>query len=99
MIPAFLIKIDFKLTLVWLKDNTVIMKFLKLIHKEHFFQWGVTPLIDNFVDDTYYYLITVYTGMRRGAGTRSRVGFIVAGEDDDTGVRELYDGVRTVQIR
>ena len=58
------------------------MKFLKLIHKEHFFQWGVTPLIDNFVDDTYYYLITVYTGMRRGAGTRSRVGFIVAGEDD-----------------
>uniref|UniRef100_A0A8W8K4X6 PLAT domain-containing protein n=1 Tax=Magallana gigas TaxID=29159 RepID=A0A8W8K4X6_MAGGI len=63
--------------------------------KKDIVKWGVTPLIDNFVDDTYYYLITVYTGMRRGAGTRSRVGFIVAGEDDDTGVRELYDGVRT----
>lgn len=59
-------------------------------------KWGVTPLIDNFVDDTYYYLITVHTGMRRGAGTKSRVGFIVAGEEGDTGVRELYDGVRLV---
>ena len=60
------------------------------------FQWGVTPLIDNFVDDTYYYLITVYTGMRRGAGTKSRIGFIVCGEDGDTGIRELSDGVRSV---
>ncbi|XP_061175577.1 uncharacterized protein LOC133184503 [Saccostrea echinata] len=63
--------------------------------KKDIVRWGVTPLIDNFVDDTYYYLITVYTGMRRGAGTKSRVGFIVAGEDGDTGVRELFDGVRT----
>jgi hypothetical protein len=61
-------------------------------------KWGVTPLIDNFVDDTYYYLITVHTGMRRGAGTKSRVGFIVAGEEGDTGVRELYDGVRLVSV-
>ncbi|KAJ8317990.1 hypothetical protein KUTeg_003081 [Tegillarca granosa] len=57
-------------------------------------KWGVTPLADNFVDDTYYYLLTVYTGMRSGAGTRSRIGFILSGSDGDTGIRELYDGVR-----
>ncbi|XP_063446781.1 uncharacterized protein LOC134726311 [Mytilus trossulus] len=54
-----------------------------------------TPLIDNFVDDTYYYLVTVYTGMRRGAGTKSKIGFIIHGQDGDTGIRELADGVRT----
>ncbi|XP_052067992.1 polycystin family receptor for egg jelly-like isoform X12 [Mytilus californianus] len=58
-------------------------------------RWGVTPLIDNFVDDTYYYLVTVYTGMRRGAGTRSRIGLIVHGKDGGTGIRELSDGVRS----
>ncbi|CAC5377684.1 PKD1L2 [Mytilus coruscus] len=58
-------------------------------------RWGVTPLIDNFVDDTYYYLVTVYTGMRRGAGTKSKIGFIVHGQDGDTGIRELSDGVRS----
>ncbi|VDI23340.1 Hypothetical predicted protein, partial [Mytilus galloprovincialis] len=63
--------------------------------KRDIVRWGVTPLIDNFVDDTYYYLVTVYTGMRRGAGTKSRIGFIVCGEDGDTGIRELSDGVRS----
>lgn len=53
-------------------------------------------MADNFVDDTYYYLLTVYTGMRNGAGTRSRIGFILSGSDGDTGIRELYDGVRRV---
>ncbi|KAK3090920.1 hypothetical protein FSP39_015723 [Pinctada imbricata] len=62
--------------------------------KKDIVKWGVTPLIDNFADDTYYYLVTVYTGMRRDAGTKSRIGFIVAGDDYDSGVRELYDGVR-----
>ncbi|XP_076075847.1 polycystin-1-like protein 2 [Mytilus galloprovincialis] len=56
---------------------------------------GVTPLVDNFVDDTYYYLVTVYTGMKRGAGTKSRIGFIVHGKDEDTGIRELSDGLRS----
>ncbi|XP_063446785.1 polycystin-1-like protein 2 [Mytilus trossulus] len=63
--------------------------------KRDIVKWGVTPLIDNFVDDTYYYLVTVYTGMRRGAGTKSRIGFIIHGQDGDTGIRELADGVRT----
>ncbi|CAG2248795.1 PKD1L2 [Mytilus edulis] len=58
-------------------------------------RFGVTPLVDNFVDDTYYYLVTVYTGMKRGAGTKSRIGFIVHGQDEDTGIRELSDGLRS----
>ena len=62
------------------------------------FQFGVTPLVDNFVDDTYYYLVTVYTGMKRGAGTKSRIGFIVHGKDEDTGIRELSDGLRSVSL-
>lgn len=53
-------------------------------------------LIDNFVDDMYYYLIIVYIGMRRGVGIWFWVGFIVVGEDDDMGVCEFYDGVRMV---
>ncbi|VDI23342.1 Hypothetical predicted protein [Mytilus galloprovincialis] len=63
--------------------------------KRDIFRFGVTPLVDNFVDDTYYYLVTVYTGMKRGAGTKSRIGFIVHGQDEDTGIRELSDGLRS----
>jgi len=34
--------------------------------------------------------------LRRGAGTTSRVGFVVSGSNGDTGVRELKDEVRKV---
>ncbi|KAK3599286.1 hypothetical protein CHS0354_028642 [Potamilus streckersoni] len=57
-------------------------------------KWGVTPLADNFPDDNYFYLLRVYTGARPGSGTRSKVGFVLSGANADTGVRELYDGVR-----
>ena len=58
----------------------------------------MTPLADNFSSDNYFYVIKVITGIRPGAGTRSRVGFVLAGEEMDTGVRELSDGVRKVGI-
>lgn len=61
------------------------------------FQWGITPLSDNFSEDNYFYVIKVFTGMRPGAGTRSRVSIVIAGEEMDTGVRELSDGVREVR--
>ncbi|XP_046352099.2 uncharacterized protein LOC124132288 [Haliotis rufescens] len=57
-------------------------------------QWGVTLLADNHKCDSYFYLITVHTGMVRGAGTKSNIHFCIAGEDNDTGVRILSDGVR-----
>ncbi|XP_046579091.1 uncharacterized protein LOC124286712 isoform X1 [Haliotis rubra] len=57
-------------------------------------QWGVTLLADNYKGDSYYYLVTIHTGMVRHGGTRSKIGFCIAGEDEDTGVRMLSDGVR-----
>ncbi|XP_064595268.1 polycystin-1-like protein 2 [Liolophura sinensis] len=72
------------LLVVWArrKDKTDIIK------------WGVTALADNAPGHNHLYLITVYTGMRMSAGTKSKVGFVIAGEKGDTGVRPLNDGIR-----
>ncbi|KAK3787395.1 hypothetical protein RRG08_032352, partial [Elysia crispata] len=56
--------------------------------------WGVFPLVDNYSVDDYYYLITVHTGLRKAGGTKSKVGFCIAGSLEETGVRVLSDGVR-----
>lgn len=34
--------------------------------------------------------------MRKGAGTLSNVNFILSGDESDTGIRTLSDGVRKV---
>jgi len=47
--------------------------------------------------DEQFYLIKVYTGMRRGAGTMSRIAFILTGSRSGSGPRELFDGIREVQ--
>ena len=62
----------------------------------HDLQWGVFPLMDNYAVDDYYYLLTVHTGLRKGAGTKSKVSFCMAGSLEETGVRVLSDGVREV---
>ncbi|KAK3599276.1 hypothetical protein CHS0354_028631 [Potamilus streckersoni] len=62
--------------------------------KTDFLRWGITVLIDNFRSDTYFYVLKVYTGLGYKAGSNSRVKFVLAGERGDTGVRDLYDGVR-----
>ncbi|KAK3612419.1 hypothetical protein CHS0354_032020 [Potamilus streckersoni] len=54
-------------------------------------RWGVSPLSDNVTTDQYYYQLTVVTGMRRGAGTKSNVSFVLSGDYADTGVRLLKD--------
>ncbi|XP_076445170.1 polycystin-1-like protein 2 [Babylonia areolata] len=59
-------------------------------------RWLVGYLRDNLVDDSYFYLVTVHTGIRRGAGTLSNVKFILTGQGGDTGVRVLSDGKRTL---
>lgn len=48
-------------------------------------------MADNVVSDKFFYQLTVCTGMRRGAGTKSKISFVLAGETYDTGVRELVD--------
>ncbi|KAL8594137.1 hypothetical protein ACOMHN_047877 [Nucella lapillus] len=60
-------------------------------------RWLVGYLKDNLVDDGYFYLVTVHTGIRRGAGTLSNVKFILTGQLGDTGVRVLSDGKRTLE--
>ncbi|XP_064613093.1 polycystin-1-like protein 2 [Liolophura sinensis] len=65
-------------------------------HKDcgDFVKWGITPLVDNDPRDQYVYIITVTTGMRPGSGTKSRVGFVISGEDEDSSIRAFYDGIR-----
>ncbi|CAG5115235.1 unnamed protein product [Candidula unifasciata] len=60
--------------------------------------WGVFPLVDNYADEEYFYLIAVHTGLRKSAGTKSRVSFCLSGEFNDTGVRQLRDGIREANI-
>ncbi|XP_065671429.1 uncharacterized protein LOC100203937 isoform X14 [Hydra vulgaris] len=55
---------------------------------------GVCPLIDNFEEDYYLYEITVITGSRINAGTKSKIFFKVAGEFGDSGNRHLNDSQR-----
>ncbi|XP_077980091.1 polycystin-1-like protein 2 [Glandiceps talaboti] len=74
------------LLLIWArrKDKLDVMK------------WGVTPLADNNPYDKYFYEIAVYTGMRRGAGTKSKVSFMLSGDEEDTGIRRLDDNKRNL---
>ncbi len=54
-------------------------------------------MVDNDPEDRYFYLITVYTSMRGNAGTQSKIGFTLVGEDGDTGIRMMADGMRKVE--
>ncbi|CAI9719574.1 polycystic kidney disease 1-like 2 [Octopus vulgaris] len=59
--------------------------------KRDLLKWGVVPLKSNKANDCYFYTITVFTGVRKGAGTLSRIGFVLTGELGDTGIRQLVD--------
>ena len=54
------------------------------------------PMSDNNAKHTYYYKVSIYTGLRKGAGTLSNAYFVINGEDGDTGVRVLSDGKNKV---
>ena len=59
-------------------------------------KWKVKELLDNKENNKYIYLVTVITGLRKDAGTQSKVGFSITGEKQETGERLLYDGVTKV---
>ena len=59
-------------------------------------KWGAAPLSDNLPTDSYYYVISVQTGVGKDSGTTSKVGFVLAGENADSGVRKLCDDKRKV---
>ncbi|CAF1470524.1 unnamed protein product [Adineta ricciae] len=78
-----------------------ILYFLLLFYARHkdkkdMEKLGVTALPDNYKEDQYCYQILVFTGHRKGSGTKSRVHFIVAGNQDETGVRMFADPHRTI---
>ncbi|XP_033737951.1 uncharacterized protein LOC117325653 isoform X2 [Pecten maximus] len=60
--------------------------------RKDYMRWATHFLCDSDSEDRYFYLITVHTGLRRGAGTKSLVNFVLAGEEMDTGVRIMSDG-------
>ncbi|KAA3682266.1 polycystin 1L2 [Paragonimus westermani] len=60
---------------------------------------GVTPLAENNPNDDYLYEIIVSTGRRRGAGTDSKVCFMLSGEYGETEAKVLADPCRKVLQR
>jgi len=79
------------------KDKKDLIKvtffFQKTMDKRCFsVQWTAAPLVDNLPIDTYYYLITVHTGIGKESATKSNVHFVISGEIADSGVRKLADG-------
>lgn len=61
-------------------------------------KWGVTPLPDNLPSDNYYYALQIQTGFGKECGTTSKIGFVLSGEENDSGVRRLTDEKRRVNI-
>jgi len=59
-------------------------------------QWTVQPLVDNYDEDEFEYLIHVHTGFKMSAGTKSKVFFRVSGTEGESGVRKLADSLRQV---
>ncbi|CAF3412739.1 unnamed protein product, partial [Rotaria socialis] len=56
------------------------------------------PLLDNKKCDRYFYQIIVFTGMRNDAGTKSKIHFVLSGDNDETGIR-LLDAERPIVER
>ncbi|CAF3607443.1 unnamed protein product [Adineta steineri] len=75
------------------------MLYARFKDKKDIEKLGVTPLPDNILNDKYYYQIIVFTGLRKDAGTESKVHFIISGDDEETGVRTFEDPHRKVLQR
>ncbi|ESN95043.1 hypothetical protein HELRODRAFT_124863, partial [Helobdella robusta] len=67
--------------------------------KKDFEKLGVTPLPDNDPNDKYLYEIIVSTGLRKNAGTKSKVHVIFSGDFEETDPRTLEDDKRAVLMR
>ena len=61
-----------------------------------YLQWTVQPLVDNYQEDEFEYLIHVHTGFKISSGTKSKVFFRVNGTEGESGARRLDDGIRQV---
>jgi polycystin 1L2 len=86
----------FSTVLVILSVYALVAIYARHKDKKDLIRWGATPLEDNVPADNYYYLISVQTGIGRDTCTTSRVGFVLAGERADSGIRKLGDSKRKV---
>ncbi|CAF1261744.1 unnamed protein product [Adineta steineri] len=59
----------------------------------------ITLMPDNYPLDEYFYQIIVFTGHRKSSGTKSKVHFILSGDNDITKVRTLDDPHRSILQR
>lgn len=57
--------------------------------KKDVHKWQPRPLGDNLPSDQYFYQISVFTGWKAQAETKSRIHFIMVGAKGDSGVRAL----------
>ncbi|CAF4348069.1 unnamed protein product, partial [Adineta steineri] len=78
-----------------------IIYFLLIIYarykdKKDIEKLGVTILPDNLKQDQYFYQIIVFTGHRKRSGTKSKVHFILEGDQDETQVRIFADPNRKI---
>ncbi|XP_065639762.1 uncharacterized protein LOC100197148 isoform X3 [Hydra vulgaris] len=72
----------------------VSLVFARRFDKSDIKKVGVCPLIDNHDEECYLYQITVTTGSRRNAGTKSNIFFKIVGDLGDSGNRRLKDSHR-----
>ncbi|CAF0709342.1 unnamed protein product [Brachionus calyciflorus] len=68
--------------------------FVRWKDRKDLVKWGATPLADNLPVDNYFYLVSVQTGVGKSTGTTSKVGFVLSGDQADSGVRKLSDDKR-----
>ncbi|XP_077866798.1 uncharacterized protein LOC144355610 [Saccoglossus kowalevskii] len=69
----------------------VILLYARRQDKNDVLRWKASPLLDNNPDDKYEYEVTVCTGLRLGASTRSNIAFSLHGGKSSTGERCLMD--------
>ncbi|KAI0228520.1 Polycystic kidney disease protein 1-like 2, partial [Lamellibrachia satsuma] len=70
----------------------LVVVWARRMDKRDIERWGITPLLDNKACDRHCYKVSVFTGLRRDAGTTSSVCFTLAGGQGNTGMRLLDDG-------
>lgn len=72
----------------------ILMVWARKNDREDLMKLGSTPLPDNELTAKYLYEIVVYTGDKDGAGTDSKIQFILSGDDEESDIRTLEDPFR-----
>ncbi|XP_070554320.1 polycystin-1-like protein 2 [Ptychodera flava] len=66
--------------------------------KQDLLNWRSAPQAFNSVDESYYYRITVFTGLRPGAGTANEVALQLFNDDDKSRIIRLVDTNKRLRL-